>query len=389
MQLNDRKKSILKAVVDDYVSTAEPVGSKALVSKFHFAVSSATVRNEMAELEELGYLEQPHTSAGRIPSDKGYRAYVDDLMQVEDLPEDETAKIRDYFRDSMDELTGLIRKASSLLSDRTGYASLALAPQMRRSHLKQIKMLMIEPGKALVVVVLSAGIVKDRLVRIPELLDAAQLLQISTAIEEGLSGMKLDDITLVTVFSAARNALLPDSLLNQVLYEAYIAIKQADHLEIYIDGTNKLLSYPEFHDIHKAREYLDTLARDGMIAGYMSEMKDQDAVLQPVQSKGMQDLAEAAEGVQGFPGTNPAGQDRQSYMIRIGQEIMLDGLKDCSFVTTTYKLGDVIAGRIGIIGPRRMAYGKVISNISFVRQSINEQFKRLARSGDKREDLET
>ena len=162
--------------------------------------------------------------------------------------------------------------------------------------------------------------------------------------------------------------MLPDSLLNQVLYEAYIAIKQADHLEIYIDGTNKLLSYPEFHDIHKAREYLDTLARDGMIAGYMSEMKDQDAVLQPVQSKGMQDLAEAAEGVHGFSGTNPAGQDRQSYMIRIGHEIMLDGLKDCSFVTTTYKLGDVIACRIGIIGPRRMAYGKVISNISFVRQ---------------------
>lgn len=389
MQLDDRKKSILKAVVDDYVSTAEPVGSKALVSKFHFAVSSATVRNEMAELEELGYLEQPHTSAGRIPSDKGYRAYVDDLMQVEDLPEDETAKIRDYFRDSMDELTGLIRKASSLLSDCTGYTSLALAPQMRRSHLKQIKMLMIEPGKALVVVVLSAGIVKDRLVRIPELLDAAQLMQISTAIEEGLSGMTLDDITLVTVFSAARNALLPDSLLNQVLYEAYIAIKQADHLEVYIDGTNKLLSYPEFHDIHKAREYLDTLARDGMIAGYMSEMKDQDAVLQPVQSNGTQDLAEAAEGVQGFSGTSHAGQDRQSYMIRIGQEIMLDGLKDCSFVTTTYKLGDVIAGRIGIIGPRRMAYGKVISNISFVRQSISEQFRRLARNGDKREDLDT
>ena len=135
----------------------------------------------MAELEELGYLEQPHTSAGRIPSDKGYRAYVDDLMQVEELPEDETARIRDYFRDSMDELTGLIRKASGLLSERTGYPSLALAPQMHRSHLKQIKMLMIEPGKALVVVVLSAGVVKDRLVRIPELLDATQLMQISVA----------------------------------------------------------------------------------------------------------------------------------------------------------------------------------------------------------------
>lgn len=390
MQLDDRKKSILKAVVDDYVSTAEPVGSKALVSKFHFSVSPATVRNEMAELEELGYLEQPHTSAGRIPSDKGYRAYVDDLMQVEDLPADETDRIRAYFRDSMDELTGLIRKASSLLSERTGYPSLALAPQMRRSHLKQIKMLMIEPGKALVVVVLSAGVVKDRLVRIPELLDATQLMQISSAIEEGLSGMTLDDITLVTVCSAARNAPLPESLLNQVLYEAYVAIKQADHLELYIDGTNKLLSYPEFHDIHKAREYLDTLARDGMIAGYMSEMKERDGVIQHAGSDDRAAHAEPADLTADDVLVRSFDHEAQkAYMIRIGQEIMLDGLKDCSFVTTTYKMGDVIAGRIGVIGPRRMEYGKVISNISFVRQSIDEQFRRLARGDNKREDLRT
>jgi heat-inducible transcriptional repressor len=390
MQLDDRKKSILKAVVDDYVSTAEPVGSKALVSKFHFSVSPATVRNEMAELEELGYLEQPHTSAGRIPSDKGYRAYVDDLMQVEELPEDETARIRDYFRDSMDELTGLIRKASGLLSERTGYPSLALAPQMHRSHLKQIKMLMIEPGKALVVVVLSAGVVKDRLVRIPELLDATQLMQISAAIEEGLSGMTIDDITLVTVCSAARNAPLPESLLNQVLYEAYVAIKQADHLELYIDGTNKLLSYPEFHDIRKARDYLDTLARDGMIAGYMSEMKERDESLP---TAGSDDLTDEATGMNTDEEDSLARQKdheaRRAYMIRIGQEIMLDGLKDCSFITTTYKMGDVIAGRIGVIGPRRMAYAKVVSNISFVRQSIDEQFRRLARGEDKREDFRT
>ena len=274
--LDDRKKNILKAIVDDYIATAEPVGSKALISRFHFTVSSATVRNEMAELEELGYLEQPHTSAGRVPSDKGYRAYVDSLLQVEVLADDEADKIRSYLRDSLDELTGLIRKASIVLSDRTGYTSVALSPQLRRSHLQQIKMLMIEPGRALVVVVLSAGVVKDRLVRIPDILDAGQLMQISAAIEEGLSGMTLDDITLVTVTAAAKNAQLPDSLMNQVLYEAYVAIKQADNLELYIDGTHKLLSYPEFHDIHKAKEYLDTLTRDGMIAGYMNEMKEQD-----------------------------------------------------------------------------------------------------------------
>ncbi len=386
--LDDRKKNILKAVVDDYIATAEPVGSKALVSKFHFPVSSATVRNEMAELEEMGFLEQPHTSAGRVPSDKGYRAYVDSLLQVEALPDDEAEKIRTYMRDSLGELTGLIRKAASVLSERTGYPSLALSPQLRRSHLQQVKMLMIEPGRALVVVVLSAGVVKDRVVRIPDILDAEQLMQISSAIEEGLSGMTLDDITLVTVAAAAKNAPLPESLLNQVLYEAYVAIKQADNLEVYIDGTHKLLSYPEFYDIHKAKDYLDMLARDGIIAGYMSEMKEQDPDLgsyRPFAGHTGDPAEEEGTERQASGGASSGRAGQPAYMIRIGQEIMLEGLQDCSFVTTTYKMGDVVAGRIGVIGPRRMAYGKVISHIGFMKQTIND-LRRLARGEDKVEE---
>jgi heat-inducible transcriptional repressor len=378
MPLDNRKKSILKAVVDDYIATAEPVASKSLVSKFHFAVSPATVRNEMAELEELGYLEQPHTSAGRIPSDKGYRAYVDYLLQVEDLDAEEAERIRDTMRDSIDELTGLIRKASSILSDKTGYTSLALSPQLRRSHLQQIKMLMIEPGRALVVVVLSAGVVKDRLMRVPDILDAAQLMQIAAAIEEGLSGMTLDDITLVTVATAARHTLLPESLLNQVLYEAYIAIKQADNLELYIDGTHKLLAFPEFSDIRKAKEFLNTVSRDKMIAGYVSELKDQLP-----ETDG--EAAQAAPGPACDRLEQPESGSQPSYMVRIGQEITLEGLKDCSFITTSYKVGDIVAGRIGVIGPRRMTYGRVIANISFVKQTLNEQIRRLAQGDDKRE----
>ena len=375
MPLDNRKKNILKAIIDDYIETAEPVGSKSLVSKFHFDISPATVRNEMAELEELGYLEQPHTSAGRIPSDKGYRAYVDNLLQVEDLNVEEAEKIRTLLRDSLDELTGLIRKASSVLSDKTGYPSLALSPQLRRSHLQQVKMLMIEPGRALVVVVLSAGIVKDRLVRIPEVLDSSQLMQIAAAIEEGLSGMTLDDITLVTVASAARHSQLPDNLLNQVMYEAYVAIKQSDNLELFMDGSNKLLAFPEFQDINKAKGYLDVLARDGMIAGYMNELKEQDATCISTDDQDSKSAGSCLSGTAQQP----------SYMVRIGQEILLDGLKDCSFVTTTYKMGDVVAGRIGVIGPRRMCYGKVISNINFVKQTLNEQIRRLASSEDRME----
>lgn len=377
MALDERKKCILKAVVDDYIATAEPVGSKALVSRYHFKVSPATIRNEMAELEELGYLEQPHTSAGRVPSDKGYRAYVDTLLPVEDITREDAERISRYLSDSLDELTSLIRRASSVLSEQTGYTSVALSPQLHRSQLQQIKMLMIEPGRALVVVVLSAGVVKDRLVRIPDLLDAQQLMQVASAIESGLAGMKLDDITLVTVAAAARQTPVPDSLLNQVLYEAYVSIKQADNLEVYMDGTHNLLSFPEFSDVNKAREHLVTLTSSGMIAGYMNEMKDQE-------DQG----ASAGESTDLSEPELPGAASRPAYTVRIGQEILLDGLQDCSFVTTTYKMGDYVAGRIGVIGPKRMTYGKVISHISFIKQTLNEQIRSLAAGRDRTEDHE-
>lgn len=374
MGLNDRKNQILKAVVDDYIGTAEPVGSKSLVSKYNFNVSPATIRNEMAELEELGYLEQPHTSAGRIPSDKGYRAYVDNLLHVDELPRAEADKIRNFLRENMEEVTQLIRKAAAVLSEKTDYTSLVLSPQYKRSHLKQIKMLMIEPGKALVVVVLSAGVVKDRLVRIPEMLDAGQLMQIAAAIEDGLSGMTLDDITLVTVAAAARQSPLPESLLNQVMYEAYLSIKQADHLDLYLDGSHRMLAQPEFQDVRKAHDFLETLNRDKLIAGYMSELKEPN---DQFEDEGESDEhASAHNGIVNDP----------AYMVRIGQEIMLDGLQDCSFITTSYKIGDTVAGRIGVIGPRRMEYGKVISHINFVKMTVNDQIKRLANGENRMEE---
>lgn len=345
MSLDFRKKQILQAIVDDYIESAEPVASKSLVSKHDFHVSSATVRNEMADLETMGYLEQPHTSAGRVPSDKGYREYVDSLMRVEELSTEDANEISRRLTDSFDEIAGLLRKASSALAAQTGYMSLALSPRLRKSYLTQLKMLMIEPGKVLVVVVLSAGVVKDRIARIPDFLNAEQLFEISNAIESGLCGKSLEEITLVTVTSAVKGARIPEILLNQVLYEAYTSIKQADSLDIYMDGTNHMLSFPEFHDNKNARGLFDTLSRDGIIAGYVNEVSENN--------------------------TTP------SYMIRIGQEIQLEGLQDCSFITTTYNVGDKIAGNIGVIGPKRMDYSKVVSQISFVRNTINQQMKKL------------
>lgn len=350
MALDNRKKQVLQAIVDDYVTTNEPVGSKTLIEKHNFTVSSATLRNEMAELEKLGLLEKPHTSAGRIPSDKGYREYVDSLMHVDDLSEREREDIASRINDSVSEVKDLLRNATTTLSENTGFVSLAMTPRLHGSYLTQLKILMIEPGKALVVVVLSAGVVKDKLVRIPNFLTQDQIAQISNEVERSLSGKPLDEITLITLASSVKESKIPDPLLNQVLYEAYTAIKQADKLDVYLEGEHRMLSLPDFSELGRARDLLGTLSHDGMVAGYVNEI-EADAV---------------------------ASGRRDSYMIRIGQEISLEGLEDCSFITTTYKMGDTVSGNIGVIGPKRMEYSKVISQINFVRKTLNDGIKKLS-----------
>ncbi len=350
MALDDRKKQVLQAIVDDYVTTYEPVGSKSLIERHDFTVSSATLRNEMAELEKLGLLEKPHTSAGRIPSDKGYREYVDSLMRVDDLTESEKKEIEGRISESVDEVTDILKNAADTLSETTGFVSLALSPRLQGSYLMQLKILMIEPGKALVVVVLSAGVVKDKVVRIPNFLTNEQLYKISSAVERHVAGKSLDEITYITLATSAKEeSEIPESMLNQVLYEAYTAIKQADRLDVYLQGEHRMLSLPDFSELSRARDLLGTLSKDGMVAGYVNEIE------RTARDEGRDD----------------------TYMIRIGQEIALEGLDDCSFITTTYKLGDTISGNIGIIGPKRMDYSKVISQINFVRKKINDNIKRI------------
>ena len=220
MELDDRKKRVLQAIVDDYVATNEPVGSKSLIERHNFQVSSATLRNDMAELERLGFIEKPHTSAGRIPSDLGYREYVDSLMKIDTLTQKEQQEIESNISGTVDEAAELIKTATHTLSEATGFISLSMSPRLQKSFLKQIKILMIEPGKALVVLVLSAGVVKDKIVRIPNFITDEQMMKISGAIEKNLTGKPLDEITLVTVETAAKNSEIPSALLRQVLYEA-------------------------------------------------------------------------------------------------------------------------------------------------------------------------
>ncbi len=361
--MDDRKRQILKAIVDDYVETAEPVGSKTLVERHSLQFSSATIRHEMAELEEMGYLEKPHTSAGRMPSDKGYRAYVDNMLSLPEISPHEALDIQRFLLENLDEARELIVRAAEYLAGKTNYLSVALSPQYSDSSLEQIKILMIEPGRAIVVLVLSAGVVHDRLIRIPAMLDENQLDQIARAVERCLAGKKLDDITLVTISSAADDTGLPEALVNQVLYEAYVAIKQTEKIEIYMDGKHHLLKHPEFRDVDRANRFYQAVHQENMVAGYMMEMK--------------QELEEKKAEYCGFEfdclETLPAPPEaKASYMVRIGQEIALDGMEDMSFVSTTYRIGRYISGQIGVIGPKRMQYGNIISQISFVNKALTE-----------------
>ncbi|HHU12586.1 MAG TPA: heat-inducible transcription repressor HrcA [Clostridiaceae bacterium] len=340
--MDERKKQILKAVVEDYVISAEPVGSKSLIERHNLGVSSATIRHEMADLEAEGYLEKPYTSAGRIPSDKGYRSYVDELLEVGELPRTQAIAMRTMFKDSLVELTDLIRQATAVLSAQNDYVSLALTPKYANSRLRQVKLLMIEPGKVLVVVVLAAGLVKDRLVRISDQISGEQLDRLGKAIEEGLAGKKLSDITLVTVAGTVSGQPLADGLLNQVIYEAYVSIKQAEHLDLYVEGTHRLLAQPEYRDVDKAHRFMRALGEEKTIAGYIADLPAAD------------DLA--------------CGR----YLVRIGQEITLDGFEDTSFITSTYCVNGEVYGQIGVIGPRRMDYGRIISQIRFINRQLHE-----------------
>ena len=194
MNMDERKKRILQAIIDDYIDTAEPIGSRTIARKHELGLSSATIRNEMADLEEMGYLAQPHTSAGRVPSDKGYRMYVDQLMQVYDLQQDEIEKIKSAMELRINELSQLIRQASAVLSRFTRYTSMVVTPQMKTSIIKALQVVPIEVGKAMVIVVTNAGIVRNNLIKISEQLQPDTLIMISNALNSKLNGLTVEQV---------------------------------------------------------------------------------------------------------------------------------------------------------------------------------------------------
>lgn len=342
MNMDERKKKILQAIIDDYIDTAEPIGSRTIARKHELGLSSATIRNEMSDLEEMGYLAQPHTSAGRIPSDKGYRLYVDQLMQVYDLHQEEIEKIKLAMEMHINELSQLIRQASAVLSRFTKYTSMAVTQQMKTSTIKALQVVPIEIGKAMVIVVTNAGVVRNNLVKISEHVQPDTLIMVSNALNNKMNGLTIEQVNRQLILEIEKEIGLSAEILMPILQGVADCINQVDNTEVYVEGTTNILNHPEFRDILKAKEFMSMLDEKASIGRILFDAPDTGKIV-----------------------------------IRIGSENDLSGIRDCSLITANYNIADGFIGTIGIIGPTRMEYPKVISSMSYIRKFMSEEISRL------------
>lgn len=341
-ELNERKRTILKSIIDNYIESAQPVGSRTIARKHELGLGSATIRNEMADLEELGYITQPHTSAGRIPSDKGYRFYVDNLMQVQSLAQDEMIRIRKAMDERIEEINRLFRKASIIISNITGYTSVVVSPQLSRTRIKSIQLLKIDEKSILVVVVAGGGIVKNKLISHNQVVEDAHLAKLNQAANLFLADKSIGQLTMPVAVDLQREINMPAEVILAILESVDECIKKIETTDIYLEGITNILNYPEFSDLIKAREILDLLNEEEIITGLVRSVT----------------------------------KDKQ-FDFKIGSENQIDEMKDLSIITTVYGRKGKDVGTIGVIGPTRMAYSKVVSSIKYIRELLNKEIIRL------------
>lgn len=341
-ELNDRKKTILKSIIDSYIQSAQPVGSRTIARKHELGLGSATIRNEMADLEELGYITQPHTSAGRIPSDKGYRFYVDHLMQVHRLEYEEMMKIKNAMDEHVEELNQLIRKASSIISSITGYTSIVLTPQLSNTVIKSAQIITVDEKRLLVVVVAGGGIVKNKIVKHDSVFSEDNVSSLANAINSFISGRPVSDVSLLPAINLAGALGLSPTITALVTDAVMECVRKIETTDVYLEGVTNLLNYPEFSDLLKAREVLEFLKEEEVVESIArSALKNND------------------------------------LEVKIGSENEIGTMKELSMVTTVYGREGKDIGALGIIGPTRMMYAKVVSSIKYMKNLLDREIMRM------------
>lgn len=341
MELDERKLKILKAIISNYLETGEPVGSRTISKYTDLNLSSATIRNEMADLEELGYIMQPHTSAGRIPTDAGYRLYVDRMMADKDV---EMEEMKTQLLERVDKMESLLKQVARVLAYNTNYATLVTAPQYQNSKLKFIQLSQVDENQLLAVIVVDGNVIKNKLINVDRMLGNDEVLKLNVLLNTFLQGASLQDINLEMIQTIKTQAGEFADIMESIFQGIAEAIHEADEVEIYTSGTTNMLKYPELGNIEQTTKLLEALEdRQGL-----DELIDESI------------HSDSSNGIQ----------------VYIGEEAPVSNMKDCSIVTATYELAEGGKGTIGIIGPKRMDYKKVVNTLKNLTGELDTIFKK-------------
>ncbi|MCM1282587.1 MAG: heat-inducible transcriptional repressor HrcA [Muribaculaceae bacterium] len=347
MELDERKIKILDAIIRNYLETGEPVGSRTISKYTDLNLSSATIRNEMSDLEELGYILQPHTSAGRIPSDKGYRFYVDHLMREKDR---EVTEMKEFVIEKTEKMERVLKQVAKLLASNTNYATLVSAPTYQKNKIKFIQLSAVDEGHILAVIVMNSNIVKNEMVDVETPLDNETLLKLNLLLNTMLNGLSMQEINLETIARLKEQAGDHGAVVGEVLDALARTLSENEDLQIYTSGATNILKYPELSSAENATNLLAAFEEKEELASLVTEsLSDENS----------------ETGIQ----------------VYIGNESPIQTMKDCSVVTATYDLGEGVKGTIGIVGPKRMDYENVVDNLRNLKSQLDGIFKKAGDNG--------
>jgi heat-inducible transcriptional repressor len=339
LALDARKAQILKAIVEDYVKTGLPVGSRAVARKHRLGVSPATIRNEMADLEEMGYLDKPHTSSGRVPSDRGYRVYVDELMTDVRLSREESAMIESLFRSKIRDVVSFLKETVRALSEATDYLAFVLGPECETTTIKAIYLLPASVGRALLVIVSDVGVVENCLIDVPPM-SREEMEYVNNMLRSHLCNVSLDQIHSKAQALLKRETSRYSRVIAQITEFLTSITEDSETERLFMGGTANLLNQPEFKDVNRVQDLLEAIENGSLIRNIMITQTQT---------------------------TDPA--------ITIGEENQVDKVKEFSIVYGTFRLGQS-AGRIGVLGPKRMNYPRAVALVRFCEQLINKHLTR-------------
>lgn len=335
--LTERKKRILQLIVDYYVATAEPVGSRTIARNFALGLSPATIRNEMSDLEALGYLEQPHTSAGRIPSSKGYRLYVDSLGEPNLINENEQILIEQWYKSRLLQMDEIFQLTAKILSKMTNNLSVVTAYQENHIRFNYIKFLPLDAQRAILVLVTEDGVVENSIVRLPDGVDHSDLENIAQRISTQLTGIPLHDIQNQNLRATYQDIIL-DQTLHQGLLDLVKQIHEQRHEgKVYLGGTTQMLKNPEFNSVNRVRELLQIVEERRLLKDILNSSNENFGI-----------------------------------QISIGTENKFSGIQDCSVVRATYNINGHFAGTLAVLGPTRMEYAKIIAVMNFLENYLRK-----------------